>query len=172
MGTMSRSCSDVMFAVKGICKVKMLRHSFSLNARSDGSSLLEAALVMPVLILLLAVAVDAGRAYYLAIEVSSAAHAGAIYGAQNPGDTSGMVSAAKLEAPDISILNATATYGCECHDGSSNVAGCTTPPTCADNYVNYADVATSAVYAPIFPYPGLSTSLTLRGYAAMRSGGD
>jgi Flp pilus assembly protein TadG len=156
----------------GTMEIKIRRLVSPLRPRCEGQSLLEAALVMPVLVLMLAVTVDLGRAYNLAIEVSSAAHAGAIYGVQNPSDTSGMVSAAKLEAPDIATLNATAAYGCECHDGTSAVSGCATPPTCAQNYVNYVNIQTSVVYVPIFPYPGLSNSLILTGSAFMRSGGD
>ncbi|MBE7159246.1 MAG: pilus assembly protein, partial [Rhodospirillales bacterium] len=62
--------------------------------------MVELALLLPLLLLLLVGAVDLGRAFYVAIEVSSAASAGAVYGTQNPTDTAGMQNAAALNAPD------------------------------------------------------------------------
>ena len=51
----------------------------SLRTSETGSALLEVALILPTLILVLVGAVDFGRAYYVTIEVSSAAEAGALY---------------------------------------------------------------------------------------------
>ncbi len=131
--------------------------------------MLEIALVLPVLLLLLVGAVDFGRAYYVALEVSSAAQVGAGYGAQNVTDTAGMVSAAKADAADVAGLVPVGTSGCECSDGSSPVAGCGSAPTCAYNVVNYVQVTTTAVYVPMLPYPGIPSTLTLTGIARMRS---
>jgi Flp pilus assembly protein TadG len=144
----------------------------ALLLHADGTSLVETALVLPILVFLLVALVDLGRAYYYAISVSSAAHAAAVYGVQNPSDVSGMKAAASASAPDISSLTASATYGCECYDGSSAVANCTAPPSCKDNYVNFVAVTTSATLQTIVPYPGLPSSFTLTGNARMRSGGD
>jgi Flp pilus assembly protein TadG len=141
-------------------------------ACQSGTSLPEMALVLPVLILMLAGLVDLGRAYYYAISVSSAAHAAAVYGVQNPTDVEGMMNAASTSAPDISSLDTNASYGCECYDGSSVVADCSSPPSCSENYVNYVVVTTSATFQTIIPYPGLPSSFTLQGNARMRSGGD
>jgi Flp pilus assembly protein TadG len=66
-----------------------------------GSSLIEMAFIMPLLLLILFGVVDFGRAYYLAIEVAGAARAGAVYGSQYPTDTVGMTNATKLNAPDV-----------------------------------------------------------------------
>src|SRR5271169_6845725 len=86
-----------------------------------GSSLIELALVLPVLFLLVLGVVDFGRAYYLAIEVSQAAHTAALYGSQNPSDTIGMQNAAVADAQDVpnfTTSSVTAVFGCECADGS------------------------------------------------------
>lgn len=152
--------------MKGLMKI------VSACSRHDGSSILETALVMPVLLVLVMGTVDFGRAYYVAIEVASAAHAGAVYGIQNPTDTAGMEAASKLDAPDISALTPVATYGCECSDGSAAVASCTAPPACTYNYVNYVSVTTTTIYTPLVPYPGIPHSLTLTSTARMRVGGD
>jgi hypothetical protein len=139
-----------------------------------GSSLVELALLLPVLFLLLLGVVDFGRAYYLAIEVSQAAHTAALYGSQNPADTTGMQNAAVADAPDVpnfTTSSVTATFGCECADGSLPVPGCTTNPSCGtSNVVDYVQVNTSASYSALFPYPGIPSTLTLRGSARMRAG--
>src|SRR5580698_8571531 len=111
-----------------------LRHPLT---HENGTSLIETALVLPVLILMLATLVNLGRAYYYAISVTSAAHAAAVYGVQNPTDVQGMMNAASASAPDIASLSTNVTYGCECYDGSSAVADCSAPPSCSENYVNY-----------------------------------
>jgi Flp pilus assembly protein TadG len=149
-----------------------LKQIFSTLSRHDGSSILETALVMPVMLLMVMSTVDFGHAFCVAIEVASAAHAGAVYGIQNPTDTAGMEAASKLDAPDVSTLTPVATYGCECSDGSAAVASCTAPPACTYNYVSYVSVTTTATYTPLIQYPGIPHSLTLTSTARMRAGGD
>jgi len=147
-----------------------MQHKFAHIAKEDrGSSLVETAVLMPVLMLLFVGTVNFGRAYYSAIEVSAAAEAGALYGVQNPTDVSGMVAASKLDAANLSSLSPVATYGCECSDGSSAVASCGTAPTCTYNVVNYVEVDTSYIYTPIIKYPVLGSAVTLHGSARMRS---
>lgn len=137
----------------------------------EGVSLAELALLMPFFLLLLFGAVDFGRAYYLTIEVSGAAHAGADYGSQNWGDTSGIRTAALNDAPDVPSLNvATPTYGCECSDGTSSSVSCTAVPTCTTNVVNWVRVQASATYTPLFPWPGIPSSMSISQSAKMRSG--
>jgi Flp pilus assembly protein TadG len=141
-------------------------------APEGGASLVEVALMLPFLGLLLLGVIDFGRAYYLSIEVQDAAEAGALYGSQNPTDAAGMESAAKADATNVSGMTATATYGCECSDGSGQQSPCpSTPPTCSVNVVNYVTVTTTATYTPLFHtwmWPGLPKSITLNGSAKMR----
>ena len=158
-------------SIKGATQ-KTLRNCPWSQTGERGSSLVELALVLPLLLLILVVLVDLGRAYYYAISISSAAHAGAVYGIQNPTDVSGMEVAASSNASDISSLTTSASYGCECHDGSSVVASCSAPPSCAQNYVNYVTVTTKATFTPILPYPGMPSSFTLQQSARLRSAGD
>jgi Flp pilus assembly protein TadG len=136
----------------------------------DGSSIIETAMLMPLLLLLLVGAIDFGRAYFVAIEVSSSAEAGALYGTQNSSDTAGMVTAATLDAPEVSNLTTVATYGCECSDGSSVSPSCGSLPVCTYNVVSYVEVDTSATYIPILLYPGIPSSISLTGKARMRAG--
>lgn len=141
------------------------------NSGTEGSSLLETALVVPILLLLVAGAVDLGRAYTTAIEVEAAAHAGALYGAQNPTDRAGMEAATENQS-NLSGLTSTASYGCECADGSSAVPSCGTIPDCPDNYVDYVSVTATAQFVPLLRYPGLPSSLQMSSTSHLRAGGD
>jgi hypothetical protein len=135
-----------------------------------GSSVIELAVILPVLLLMLLGAVDMGRAYYAAIEVSSAAAAGALYGSLKPADVVGMEGAALLDSGDLVGMTSVATWGCQCADGSSASVACTSPPTCAVNSVQYVQVNTAFLYVPLFAYPGIPTSILLKGNARMRAG--
>jgi Flp pilus assembly protein TadG len=136
---------------------------------SRGSSVVETAIILPVLLLLLAVAVDLGRAFTAAIVTTSAAHAGAIYGSQHPTDVAGMVAAAKLDAGTWVTVLPTAQYGCQCSDGSSAVASCASEPSCPFNSVYYIQLNTSTLYTPLLPYPGLGNGIQLHGKARIRA---
>jgi Flp pilus assembly protein TadG len=146
------------------------RRAICQSADERGSSVLEMALVLPVLIIMLCVAIDLGRACTVAIAAESAAHAGALYGIAHLSDVAGMVAAAKLDAADWSVVTPTATFGCQCSDGSHAVDSCATlPSSCTDNIVNYVQVNTSAVFAPLLPYPGLSNSFTIHSIVRLRA---
>jgi Flp pilus assembly protein TadG len=153
----------------------MKRRLFLIGSRlcnAEGSSFVELALMLPILMLLFVPAVDIGRAYFTAIEVTSAAQAGTDYGIKNPSDVSGMETASLKGATNLTTLSSTATYGCECSDGTSAVATCNSTPSCTYNYVNYVDVVTTATYVPTFNYPGLPSSLKISRETRMRVGGN
>lgn len=139
---------------------------------TEGGSFVELALVLPLFLLIFVPTVDIGRAIYMSIEVAAAAQAGAAYGIQNPTDVSGMQSASAAGISNLSSVSATATYGCECSDGTSASASCATTPTCTYNYVNYVDVVASAPYSTTFNYPGLPSSLTISREIRLRVGGN
>ena len=154
--------------------MKILAPISKLVRAERGASLVELALVLPILFLLLMGAVDYGRAFYLAMEVSGAAQAGAEYGSLYPTDSTGMVSAAQADAPNVSNLSvATPAYGCECADGTAYSTNCTTMPSCPSNNIVYrVTVATSATYAPLFPWPNIPSSMFLSSSATMRAGSN
>src|SRR5438552_14723579 len=108
-----------------------------------GQSAVELALLAPVLMLLLLVAADFGRLFYLSVAVNNAAHSGVQYGAQNVGTASQtaactcssaststcggsnncICAAACADATNISGFTATASEFCQCDptDGSGVV---------------------------------------------------
>jgi len=139
---------------------------------AEGASFVELAIVLPLFLLMLIPVMDLARGFYTAIEVASAAHAGAIHGLENPSDTDGMVQAAKAGASNLSSVTATATYGCECSDGTSAVDSCATIPTCTYNYVTYVDVSVTTPYRTVFGYPGLPSSMNITREFRLRAGGN
>ena len=141
-------------------------------ACDHGSSLIELAIFLPVFTLLLLGIADFSRAYYLSIEVSRAAQSGALYGSQNPSDTTGIVSAAVADAQDVpgfTSASVGAIKGCECADGTGPSPHCTNTPVCSANTVDYVQVTTTATYQTLFPYPGIPSSFILNGSARMRA---
>lgn len=151
--------------------VRLLASVTSLATDQGGNSLIETALVLPILLLLLAVAVDVGRAYRASMIVNAAARAGAAYGIHYPTDTAGMVLAAKTNTSTMMIVTPTATYGCECGDGTKPVASCTTEPSCSSstNSVYYVNLKATASYKPIVPWPGIPSSLYLSSTVQLRA---
>ncbi|HTW62406.1 MAG TPA: TadE/TadG family type IV pilus assembly protein [Terracidiphilus sp.] len=140
-----------------------------------GASLVEMAALLPLFLLLLFGAIDFGRAYYLTIEVAGAAHAAAAYGAQNPTDVTGMRNAANNDAPGVTLTfaNSTPSYGCECSDGTSYSASCSTAPSCSGTTEVYrVNVTVSATYSPLFPWPRVPSSMSFTSTASMRSAGS
>jgi Flp pilus assembly protein TadG len=155
--------------------MKFLARLRILCKANDGTALVEMALVVPVLLLLVFGAVDFGRAYYVKIEVTNAAHAGAEYGSQYPKDTAGITTAAKQSASDLSNLTVpTIAYGCECSDGSSYSANCAATLTCASsssrgtNVVNRVQVTATSVYTTLVPWRVIPSSFTLTSTATIR----
>lgn len=156
-------------------------HCLRAGLRSDsGDTLVELALLLPILTLLLVGTVDLGRLAYMSIEVANAARAGVQYGQQNAStwsNVSGMETAATNDAPDLvgassGNLTAVATYWCQCSDGTGVVPSCSPSPTsCPSTHrVNYVEVVTTATYKAWFPCPGIPSTTTLTSQAVMRAG--
>jgi Flp pilus assembly protein TadG len=136
----------------------------------SGQAIFEIALLLPVLLLLLMGVIEIGRAAYASIIVSNAAHAGALYGAQNPAtaaDNAGMVQAALKDGQDLSGLTATATHLCTCSAGSS-APNCALSDCPSGRLIEYVQVSTSDVFSPLFHYPGLPSSFNLKGQSVVR----
>jgi Flp pilus assembly protein TadG len=160
--------------------VKIGRSTHCMTRRMQtetGTSLLEVALITPILALLLLGVVDFGRAFYLGIEVSNAARAGAQYGYQtaaNMQDVAGIEAAATKDATDAPTMTfaPVPSWGCMCSDGSQVTPTCGTTLTCNVNnrQINYVRVDTQLVYTPIFQWPGLPASFPLKGKSVLWAG--
>jgi len=83
-----------------------------------GQSLVEFALMLPILLLLLLGAIDLGRAFHSSISITNAAREGAFYGASKPTDSSGIATRVRQElglaASDASVSVSTACSAPAC----------------------------------------------------------
>jgi Flp pilus assembly protein TadG len=154
------------------------------RASEAGQSLLELALLLPILCLLVVGIVDLGRAAAVTIAVNNAATAGVEYGSQNgttASNISGMQTAATNDTSGNYIpsgMSATATYGCLCDTQNQGVS-CTYPlpapsscstllATCSGQPVECVQVVTGLSYGTLLNFPGVPTSYQANGHAVMR----
>ena len=155
---------------------------FRRDLREDkGQAFVELALVMPIFILLLVGMAEVGRLAYASIEVSNAARAGVAYAAQShttAQDATNIQLAATQDAPNITSLSATTSYSCSCESstGVMTAAGSctgisTAPGSCPSpsRIVLYVQVNTTAPVDTLFHFPGIPSTVTLRGFATMRT---
>lgn len=148
----------------------------------SGQSLLEMAILTPILALLVLGVIEIGRYAELSIVVVNAARAGAQYGAQNlatAADSAGITNAAENDAQNIQGLTVNPpanSYGgntfvlCGCSTDTS-ASGATCPPTSCNSpahEVVYVQVNTQGIFTSLFHYPGIPSSITLNGSSQMR----
>ncbi len=67
------------------------------RARPGGQALVEFALILPILLFILVIAIDFGRLFYLNIGINNGAREGAAYGADNPNATSEITTRVRQE---------------------------------------------------------------------------
>ncbi len=151
----------------GVLMVRLTR-----MGRSDrGSSLVEMALLTPLLVLLVFGAGDFGRVMYYAITMGQAARAGAAYGSQSTGyatDTNGIRLATEEEAQNLGAITVTPQLVCECPSGT--VVACTTA-SCATYGapLAFVQVTATTTFTPLSAlYPGIPNSTTLTRVAKVR----
>jgi Flp pilus assembly protein TadG len=140
------------------------------NFRSrNGHSMVEMAVVAPVLALMLVIGTDFGRLYYTNIEVANAARAGAQYGSQSliaAADSPGMSTAAKTDASNLTGLSVNAKQ-CTCMT-STSVAACNASYCTNNPQATFVEVDTQTTFHTILNYPGVPSSIALTGKAIMR----
>ena len=77
------------------------------RARRHGQALVEFALILPIMLFLLVIAIDFGRLFYMNIGINNGAREGAAYGAKEPNDTTGITTRVRQElgltASDTSV---------------------------------------------------------------------
>ena len=92
--------------------------------RERGQSIVELALILPVFLVMLALVVDGGRAYYRYSQVQQVAREAAFYGATHGGDASATIAEAHSLAVDMGLdLSHLEVYvhECGCSDNSITV---------------------------------------------------
>ncbi len=135
-----------------------------------GFAVVEFALIMPLMLLLLAAAVDYSMLMRSAIAVGDAARAGAEFGSlniANSANVSGMQTAALNAAPDINHITASAAQVCKCSNGSTvNCSGGTCP---SGPVRTYAQVTVKTTVGTFFSYPSLGFTGAVIATATMRA---
>jgi Flp pilus assembly protein TadG len=156
----------------------------------SGQSLLEVALLTPMLLALLLGAIELGRYAYISILVGNSARAGAAYGAQNlvlSVDTTGIKTAAKNDfqnnGQNTSSLVVNSSTSCGCDNGGSlptvtSLCSTQSNPSIGDTIVSCSkagghwvvmvSVTASGNFKPIFNYPGIPNSLMVSNTATLR----
>ena len=132
-----------------------------------GQSLVELALVLPLLLLLLVGVLEIGRFAYYDILVANAARAGAQYGSQSltaAADVDGISTAAKNDG--LASLTVTPSLLCGCSAGS--LGTCPTGNVCANPLVYIQVTASETDFKSLFSYPGLPATMTLSSTVTMR----
>jgi Flp pilus assembly protein TadG len=137
-----------------------------------GGSMVELALLMPIFTLLLLGTAELGWIEYDSVEVSNAAYAGALYGAQSRTtamNITAMQQAAIQDSPNVGGMTATAVNICACSSGlvitcSNALANCVSPARITE----FVQVNTTATVAPIIHLSSLPTAFTLHGQAILR----
>jgi Flp pilus assembly protein TadG len=145
----------------------------------SGQSLLEVALLLPMLLAMLLGVIEMGRFAYISILVGNAARAGAAYGAQSLAqsvDTAGILRAADNDGQNISNLIVSSATSCGCDtNGSisgaacsaitnSNAGSCNLP----GHWVVMVSVTASGTFNSLFNYPGIPNTLTVSNTATLR----
>jgi Flp pilus assembly protein TadG len=144
-----------------------------------GNATIELALSFSVLVMpLMLGTAETAFLVYDSIEVSNAAHAGAMYGMMSStfaSDNTGIQNAARAEASDLGTnLSVTPTmyYACSSsptgtHYSTEAAAGAVCPKNGSNHYLQFIKVASSASINPPLKIPGLPHTWTLNGVSVM-----
>ncbi len=130
-----------------------------------GSSVIEFALIAPVLLLMVVGAIDFGTFIYQKMQMQSAARAGAQYAIQSDAtvsDTAGITFAAQFASElDFTGVTVTPTQFCACSDGTESAVDAATGScngTCFGGEFPglYVKVSLTGDFTPLFPIAGIS----------------
>jgi Flp pilus assembly protein TadG len=141
----------------------------SFRGAEEGVSLLEFALIVPILVFIVFGVVDLSLVIGQSMVVTQAAEAGAAYGtlAGNQNDSTGMKNAATNAANGLSGFSVTEINWCSCTSGGSAV-GCSSSCPDSASPIMYVKVQTSATEQVLVSYPGLPSSFVLNGISILR----
>jgi Flp pilus assembly protein TadG len=181
-----------MFASKrGVQFVKMASPRRTAEAGAprkhlqSGQALVELALVLPILLILALGVIELGRYAYIAILVGNAAHAGAVYGSQNTGDSSdttgiqnaayydfaggnGSTNNANGQLNSSLTVNSSVSCGCDSGGAVTNFDCANTPSCATGHWVITVSVTAFGTFNSLFNYPGIPSSVTVSRTSTMR----
>lgn len=131
-----------------------------------GASLLEFALVLPVLAFMMVGLVDFGRGMAIAMALESAARSGAEYGSLFPQDTVGLQTAiTDALGPGLTASSVSTVKQCRCV--GVVVSDCNLACNGGGTEM-YLRILVNFNYSPILPYPGIASNFPIEGSAEFR----
>ncbi|HXW54823.1 MAG TPA: TadE/TadG family type IV pilus assembly protein [Candidatus Cybelea sp.] len=151
----------------------------TISAGERGQSLVEVALLTPLLLALLLGGIELGRYAYVSILIGSAARAGAAFASEslaNSVNTTGIQTAADNDfqnnGQSVSSLTVSSSVSCGCDSsGAVTAQACTggSAGTCSSgHWVVQVSVAASGTFNSLFHYPGIPPSISLSKTSTMR----
>jgi Flp pilus assembly protein TadG len=141
--------------------------------RSDsGASLVEFAILLPVMVFLLMGVIEIGRYTYYAVLAANAARAGAQYGSQNTttaDDITGMKNAATADEGSVPQFSPSPTPLCSTNEGAT-LGNCASSGSSgpAAGTIYYVQVVVTGTFTTLFHYPGIPNNIPITGSATMR----
>jgi len=165
---MQRGC-DFMRSLKAGLR-RAVRQFVSGDDGVRGSSIVEFAIIAPMLIAATVCSIDLGMVSYRKLQVQDAAQAGAQYAALHGFDATNM-SSAITNATSYAGINAspapTRFCGCASASGISTVA-CGSQCSGGTTAGTYVTASAQATYATILPYPIIQTNYALSAQSTVR----
>ena len=147
----------------------MMKRLTRLKKSERGSAVVEFAILAPVLVFLLIGVIEISRYAYYALLASSAARAGAQYGAQDTrsaADASGMRAYATADLPANSPLAISGARNFCLLDGTQTA--CPTTGARQSNWVYYVEVDAGGTISSLLKYPGIPQLIPVSGKAVVR----
>ncbi|MBV9717928.1 MAG: pilus assembly protein [Candidatus Eremiobacteraeota bacterium] len=141
-----------------------------------GTSLIEFAIVAPVLVFMLIGLIEVGRYTYFAILASHAARAGVQYAAQNlqtaadaSVNGSGTRSASLQDAQNLANWTVTSSIVCTLN-GTLSPCPANNTNAVSTSLVYYVKVQVNGTFASLLHYPGIPNNIPVSGAATMPVG--
>jgi Flp pilus assembly protein TadG len=152
--------------------IHALTGRFGRLARSErGTSLVEFAIVLPVMIFMFLGVVELGRYGYYAILAANAARAGVQYAVQSTGtavDTAGITNAARADGENLASWTVTVKQFCAVNGAAPTQCTISNGSPPAPNTIYYIQVQVGGTYKSLLNYPGIPTNVPVLGSAMMR----
>jgi Flp pilus assembly protein TadG len=142
-----------------------------LSRSESGASLVEFAILLPVMVFLLMGVIEIGRYTYFAILAANAARAGAQYGSQNTttaDDITGMSEAATADEGSVPQFSPSPTPLCAVNGGAPAQCAASAGSGPAAGTVYYVQVVVTGTFTTLFHYPGIPNNIPITGSATMR----
>lgn len=146
-------------------------------ASARGAALVEVAVALPLLVLVVVGTMDFARVFYMSIELSNGARAGAQYGGRNvaqSSETANMESTATGAAANVGGVTASASRLCQCATDGGTFSNTTPVNDCSDpcagkHLVVSVTVTATSTFTTVTRFPGIPYVLTISRSATMRA---